>query len=207
MYPGWGDGHRPRRNRRLHTHGSRTPPRVAHHTRSGRVSDDRPALTPRRPRRPHTSSPHDYLAVHRAPQMTKFLSAIAYRMRLWLRSPNPVWQGVSKRSNDLTLSYLSGGGQTYRSLKTSRVRAGVFRWLGSVKPSVPPPGTMLCYVRGRRQGRGSVREGVAAAAAKFRTSSTRIRATTPTQLMESEALCKQGCRCEVGAQEEQQLRR
>ena len=93
------------------------------------------------------------------------------------------------------------------SYRTSRVRAGVFRWLGSVKPSVPPPGTMLCYVRGRRQGRGSVREGVAAAAAKFRTSSTRIKATTPTQLMESAALCKQGCRCEVGAQEEQQLRR
>ena len=61
------------------------------------------AKTPPRPRRPHTSSPHDYLAVHRAPQMTKFLSAIAYRMRLWLRSPIPMWHGVSKRSNDLTI--------------------------------------------------------------------------------------------------------
>ena len=36
--PWRGDGHRPRRNRRPHTHGSRTPPRVAHHTRSGRAS-------------------------------------------------------------------------------------------------------------------------------------------------------------------------
>ena len=60
--------------------------------------------TPPRPRRPHTSSPLDNPAVHRAPQMTKFLSAIAYRMRLWLRSPNPMWQGVSKRSNDLMYS-------------------------------------------------------------------------------------------------------
>ena len=65
------------------------------------------AKTPPRTRRPHTSSPHDYLAVHRAPQMTKFLSAIAYRMRLWLRSPNPMWQGVSQRSNDLTILLVS----------------------------------------------------------------------------------------------------
>ena len=34
--------------------------------------------------------------------MTKLLSAIAYQFWLWLRSPNPMWQGVSKRSNDLT---------------------------------------------------------------------------------------------------------
>ena len=67
----------------------------------------RPALTPPRPRRPHTSSPLDNPAVHRAPQMTKFLSAIAYRMRLWLRSPNPMWQGVSKRSNDLKPALLN----------------------------------------------------------------------------------------------------
>ena len=36
------------------------------------------------------SSPHDYLTVHQAPQMTKLLSAIAYQFWLWLRSPNPM---------------------------------------------------------------------------------------------------------------------
>ena len=40
--------------------------------------------------------------------------------------------------------------------------------LGSVKPSVPPPGSALWLIRGRRQGRGSVRVGVAAAAAKYK---------------------------------------
>ena len=84
---------------------TRTAPAHPCESRITRAAEERLlqiAKTPPRPRRPHTSSPLDNPAVHRAPQMTKFLSAIAYRMRLWLRSPNPMWQGVSKRSNDTT---------------------------------------------------------------------------------------------------------
>ena len=84
---------------------TRTAPAHPRESRITRAAEEclyRTALTPPRTRRPHTSSPLDNPAVHRAPQMTKFLSAIAYRMRLWLRSPNPCGKGYQNDSTILS---------------------------------------------------------------------------------------------------------
>ena len=83
---------------------TRTAPAHTCESRITRAAEEclyQTALTPPRPRRPHTSSPHDYLAVHRAPQMTKFLSAIAYQFWLWLRSPTT--NAGEGYQNDLTI--------------------------------------------------------------------------------------------------------
>ena len=48
----------------------------------------------------------------------KELIPIAYQFWLWLRSPNPMWHGVSKRSNDLTMS--AGFDQPYARMSATQ---------------------------------------------------------------------------------------
>ena len=81
--------------------------------------------------------------------MTKLLSAIAYQFWLWLRSPNPMWQGVSKRSNDLTrtltLIYLprnAGGATADAAALVVQVRLG--GWAAGVRASQKRRGP-LCH--------------------------------------------------------------